>query len=265
MLKERLEAVTVCVGYSDFLRETAHYNAAIFDRWVIATTPQDESTREVCRQYSLPVLLTEDGKGDGGDGGEFKKGRIIERALRLLSADGWRVHIDADIVLPSRTRHFLEIAELNRDKVYGVDRLMVRSYEKWKELEQSGWLTMGHHDYHNRVRVPDGITIGSRWADINCGFAPLGFFQLWNASQDLWRGTRIRPYPEMHNDACRTDVQFSLQWDRRQRELIPEILCVHLESKASLPLGINWRGRKSPPFGPPEDKLAKLVSTVNPS
>lgn len=251
MLRECLEAVTVCVGYGDFLAQTAPVNAHIFDRWLIVTTPDDMETREVCRKHSLPTLLTEDGKGDAGDGGDFRKGRMIERGLQHLSADGWRVHMDADIALPSRTRHFMETAELEKTKIYGMDRVMCRSYEEWQKVLASNYLTTLHHDYHNRVRWPEGLPVGARWADINFGYVPIGFFQLWHSKSDLWKGIRIKPYPTKHNDACRTDVQHGLQWDRPDRVLLPELIAVHLESHPNAPIGVNWKGRKSPRFGPP--------------
>lgn len=263
MLRECLEAVTVCVGYGDFLAHTAPVNAHIFDRWLIVTTPDDEVTREVCRKHSLPTLLTEDGRGDAGDGGTFKKGRMIERGLRLLSADGWRVHMDADIALPSRTRHLLQAAEIRHDKIYGCDRVMCQSWEQWVQILASGYLTHNHHDYHNRVRWPEGVKPGARWADLETGYVPIGFFQMWNGRADLWKGARIRPYPTKHNDACRTDVQHGLQWDRPDRELLPELIAVHLESHPAA-MGANWRGRTTRWFGPPGQKPGYQDATGRP-
>ncbi len=241
-----IEAVTVCVGYDDLLQTVAPYNIPHLDRWLIVTHPKDEKTREVCRRFSLECLLTEEG-GDGSDG-DFKKGRMIERSLQHLSADGWRLHLDADIVLPNRFTHLLESADLKKETVYGVDRIMVRSYEDWVKLQNSGFLT-APHDYHCRVNIPDGYSIGTRWATLHTGWCPIGFFQLWHSSTDEWRGVRIKPYPQNHNTACRTDVQHSLQWDRKKRELIPEFLVVHLESE-QCPKGTNWNGRKTKRFGP---------------
>ena len=79
---------------------------------------------------------------------------------------------------------------------------------------------------------------------------PIGFFQLWHSSEDQFRGARVKPYPVQHNDACRTDVQHALQWDRRKRELLAEMLVVHLESEPAK-LGANWAGRTTRRFGPP--------------
>src|SRR5580658_6577024 len=110
----KLEAVTVCTNYADFLRETALYNAHLFDRWLIVTSPADTQTRELCRRLNLECLATSDGSRGGG----LAKGRMIERGLQHLSADGWRLQLDADVALPLRTRHALSAANLQEDCIY---------------------------------------------------------------------------------------------------------------------------------------------------
>ncbi len=236
----RVEAVTVCVGYSDFLEATIKQNKGLFDRWVIVTSREDIDTIELCRKYSIQVILSNDHKRDGG----FSKGRLIERGLQHLSSKGWRIHLDADIVLPRNFRNIIEAAHLHTENLYGADRIMVRSRDEWNKLLASGWTG---NDYHCRVPLPAGLEVGARWGHHNEGYCPIGFFQMWHSSQDQYRGARIRPYPIHHNDACRTDVQFALQWDRRNRVLIPEIIVVHLESEKSA-MGTNWNGRKTKKF-----------------
>jgi hypothetical protein len=243
----QLEAVTVCVGYSDFLAETARFNAGLLDRWVIVTTPTDEQTREVCRIHDLQVVLSDECEriAGGAGGGKFNKGRMIERGLVQLSQGAWRVHLDADIVLPGQFRRVIDAAHLDENKIYGCDRLMVRSHAQWQALLASNWL----QHTHCSINFPAGIEVGTRWALASSGYVPIGFFQLWHGIADEWRGRRHRTYPVHHGDACRTDVQHALQWDRRQRELLPELLVVHLESERC-GLGANWNGRTTRPFGP---------------
>lgn len=239
-----IEAVTVCIGYDDFLSTIAPYNIPHLDRWLIVTRPSDERTREVCRRFNLECLLTDDQGKDS-----FSKGRLIERGLQHLSASGWRLHLDSDIVLPNRFKHLLQSADLNEDTLYGADRIMVRSWDDWKKLQATEFL-YSSHDYHCRINIPDGFTIGTRWGTLDTGYCPIGFFQLWHSLTDEWRGIRIKPYPKNHNTACRTDVQHALQWDRKKRALIPEIIVVHLESEKCAK-GTNWNGRKSKRFGNP--------------
>lgn len=240
-----IEAVTVCVGYDDFLRVMIPYNLPMFDRWIIVTEPSDTMTRELCRQFGLECLQSE----DGIDGGEFSKGRMVERGLQHTSADGWRIHLDADIVLPRHFRQLVTMAELQNDTVYGVDRVMVKNWNDWQRLLEIGYLDGGQYAYSHAVHFPKGFEIGSRWASTLTGYVPIGFFQMWHSSQDEWRGIRVKPYPRHHNSACRTDVQHGLQWDRKKREILPEIIVVHLESE-SCKKGTNWKGRKTKRFGP---------------
>ncbi len=247
MFHEPIEAVTVCIGYDDFLSQIVPFNRPIFSRWVIVTSASDSRTREVCRRFNLDVVLSEDHRR-GAD--EFAKGRLVERGLQHLRSEGWRVHIDADVALPSQTRHLLDAAHLDHSCIHGVDRVMVKTWHDWQRLKASGYLA-DQHDYHHRIRWPEGFHIGARWASISQGWVPIGFFQLWHSSQDEWNGTRIKTYPRAHGNACRSDVQHGLQWDRRKRILIPEIVAVHLESEPCK-TGTNWAGRKTKRFGPPE-------------
>ena len=254
----KLEAVTVCVNYADFLNAVAPFNAPLFDRWVIVTDPADHATQAVCRRYGLQCLVSEEHRR-GAD--TFNKGRLIERGLHHLSANCWRLHIDADVVLPSRTGRFLDQAHLDERNIYGVDRIMVRSWSEWQRLRESGWLHGETRRYPYAVDVPPGFSIGDRWASHEAGYVPIGFFQLWHGSQDEQAGVRVKPYPQNHGNACRTDVQHSLQWDRRQRALIPEILVAHIESEPAKN-GSNWNGRRTKQFGP---KLESFVGAVGPS
>lgn len=249
----KIEAVTVCCHYSDFLAETAKYNRGLFDKWLVITTPQDYATREVCRKFNLQCILSEDGHRFEN---EFAKGRMVERALQHLSDDAWRCHIDADIVLPSDFGHRLMAADLQEDTIHGIDRIMIYSYEEWQKLLASGYIHGGQFDYHCRMNIPMGAVLGTRWTHPTQGYVPIGFFQLWHSSQDEWRGVRVKPYPTNHGNACRTDVQHALQWDRRKRALIPEIIGVHLESEKT-PKGTNWNGRRTKQFGP------KLLMNAN--
>lgn len=242
----KLEAVTVCIGYADFLREIIPHNVPVLDRWIIVTEDSDEETRDLCRRHSIQTLLTKDQHRKGED---FNKGRIVERALQQLSGtNAWRLHLDADIALPSKTRLLLEAADLELTNIYGADRIMVKSFEDWQRLLASNWLS---HNWHCLSTPPKGFEIGTRWIHHQMGYVPIGFFQLWHSSADQYKGSRNRPYPSEHNDACRTDVQHALQWDRSCRELLPELLVVHLESSATAKLGANWKGRTTPRFGPP--------------
>jgi hypothetical protein len=242
----KLEAVTVSVGYGDFLAQTVPWNRSLFERWIVVTTPEDHETREVCRKFHLECLTSEESTRAGAD---FAKGRLIEKGLRMLGSGGWRMHLDADVVLPSDASHCLEAAHLDPTCIYGCDRLMVKSWEQWQKLLSSGYLQC-QHGWHHAITWPGGIEPGARWASPTDGWVPIGFLQLWHNDADEWHGVRSRPYPISHGNACRNDVQHAIQWDRRKRILLPEIIAIHLESE-SCATGANWNGRTSRRFGPP--------------
>ncbi len=239
----KIEAVTVCVGYGDILAETARKNMHFFDRWVVITSPRDEETFEVCRDLSIPCITTEDFYRDGMP---FNKGRGVQRGINAISCSDWVLHIDADIVLPHTFPQMLISADLDPSCIYGCDRMMVRSWEDWQNVIRSGYRQHGKHCY---VLPHPNYPIGTRWVSPRDGYVPIGFFQLFHGRDTIRKGFHHKPYPSHHGDATRADVQFALQWDRRQRVLLPEVIAWHLETERS-PLGANWKGRKTPRFGP---------------
>ncbi len=241
----KLEAVTVCVGYADFLAAVVPWNVHHFDHWVVVTSPKDGETKGLCRKWGLHCLVTDDGARGGDD---FAKGRMIERGLHHLSKDAWRLHLDADIALPTMLHHVLESAHLDEGKIYGVDRVMVKSWCEWQKLLGTGWLQSQRAGHI--VAPPPGFPVGARWVNPTTGWVPIGYWQLWHSSQDEVGGLRVKGYPSNHGTACRTDVQHALQWDRRHRELLPELFVAHLESEPCK-TGANWNGRTTRRFGPP--------------
>ncbi len=249
----RLEAVTVCVGYSDFLAETAKQNRMHFDRWTIVTTPDDRETIELCRRRNLEVVTTEEFHR-AEDARPFNKGRGIARGLNFISDDAWALHLDADVVLPRLTRQMLEVAHLDPTCIHGVDRIELHSWEEWQALLASGYLD-DQHGYHLCMNPYRAKPFGTRVIKGHAGYTPIGFFQLWHNGEGVHRGWRHKDYPDFNSDAAHSDVKFALQWDRRKRVLIPEIVAVHLES-ARVGMGSNWKGRTTPRFGPPAGRLA---------
>lgn len=239
----RIEAVTVCVDYADYLNETAQWNRGLLDRLLVITRRGDDATLDVCHRLNLECIQTDDFYRNGnGNGKEFNKGRAIERGLGMLAHDDWVLHIDSDIALPLDFRDSLLDADLDKECIYGVDRHLLKSVDDWLKWKARG-STRGYHCYQ-RTLVE---TIGARWVDIRYGYVPIGYFQLWHQSADIRKGIRTRRYPEWHSDAARADVKFALQWDRRRRQLLPEIIVGHLENGGKM--GANWKGRTTPKFG----------------
>ena len=236
----KLEAVTVCVDYADFLAATLPHNKHLFDRMVIVTTPSDKRTQELCEYWHVQCIQTE-AFFDRGD--KFNKARGINVGFDNLSMDDWVLHLDADIYLPPRARSFLEIGNLNPQALYGVDRLMCQSYEAW------GRYLGRPKGYQAETFVhADSFPLGARMARGDEGYCPLGYFQLFNP-----RHSGRDCYPEQHGSIDRSDIEFTRLWQPHLRRLIAEFVAVHPESEPVM-MGANWNGRRTMEFGPRESE-----------
>lgn len=240
----RIECVVVCCNYSDFLAWTLPFNKHHFDRMVIVTSPEDVATQRVCEHNYVECVVTDvmfENKAP------FNKGKAINAALKKLDFQGWCVHMDADIVLPPRTRDILNLLPLQEDKLYSADRFMVASFEEWANF------FLNIKPQHTNWRVyPDAFPLGyrlmfptPRWK----GWVPAGYFQLFHRlspqfDKEPW-------YPENSDTAADSDILFAEKWTRQNRVLIPEVFVYHLDSTGKdKVIGANWEGRKTPLFSP---------------
>lgn len=233
-----LEGVTVCVNYSDFLRYTILFNKAVLDYYVVVTSEEDEKTQKLCEFYNIKcVINTNNG---------FNKGKLINEGLHHLEHRDWILHLDSDTVLLPLTKKILSDIELDKNYLYGVDRLMCPSYKEWL-----GFIENPIHLFTNYETyiIPEPWKIGARFSkkyykDIHlgkrAGYIPLGYFQLWHSSNN-------KIYPEQYEAACDSDVYFSLKWERKCRQLLPELLVIHLESEQNH-MGTNWLKRTTKEF-----------------
>lgn len=240
MKKFKIEALTVCVNYSDFLIHAIKYNKHIFDKWVIVTDTKDIKTKELCDKHGLTCVQTDVFYKDGA---KFRKYAGINEGLKYLDKDAWICFLDGDIILSPFTRRTLENLKLNKNKIYGIDRFNCTGYERWIKYQKSGGVLLDNWLLHGA-----GLEWGVRIVHIygekgDCGkftgWKPLGFFQ-------LVHGTKFSIYPEGSEDASHGDLAFAKLWDRSHRELIPEIVGIHLDT--STYKSHNWWGRKSNVF-----------------
>lgn len=248
-----IECVMVCVNYADFLAHTLPHNKQHFDHMVVVTTPEDKDTQAVCNHYNVECLTTREMTSNGE---AFNKGKGINVGLQYLSKRDWVVHIDADIYLPPLTRGILERISLDKNTIYGLDRMMCPTFEAWTEYiskpkpTHTGWV------YIHPTIFPMGVRIAEFMSE---GYEPIGFFQMWHPSTST-----VTLYPETHGAADRTDVLHAKKWPRKYRALIPEIIAIHLDSEDLdlKEMGKNWNGRKTKMFGyspvPPETPSSKI-------
>lgn len=236
-MKMKLEAVTICINYSDFLAHTLPHNKNHFDKMVIVTDTKDHATKKICDYYNVMCVQTDVFYENGS---KINKGKGINEGLKHLDGDGWVVHMDADIYLPPMTRSILEKIDLDKETIYGIDRMMCPTYKKWIDFIDNpspmheGWI------YVHTTAFPLGVRIAEYK---NKGWEPIGFFQLWNP-----KGSGVYEYPKEHGSVDRSDVLFAKKFPRNRRQLIPEILSIHIDSEEMVSMGKNWNGRQTAKF-----------------
>lgn len=243
-----LEGIIVCVNYSDFLAHTLPHNKSHFDNLVVVTDTSDKSTKWLCEYYNVKCIQT-DIFYENSD--KFNKGAAIDLALKQLDKKGWVLHLDSDIYLPPKTRFILNNLNLDESKIYGADRLMCPNYESWIDFIdnpqkiQEGWV------YVHLDAFPVGVRLAEYHSE--SGWEPLGYFQMWNP-----KVSGVSNYPTEHGLADRTDVLQAKKWTREKRELLPEIITIHLDSEGlnTNQMGKNWQGRKTKLFS--RNKNTKL-------
>ena len=133
----RINAISVCVDYSDFFAHCIKVNLETIDKWIVMTSLEDIATVELCAKYpKIQCIQT----NIFYEGGVFRKYAAINEGMRHLDKDCWVLFIDSDIVMHSYTKRILEELKLDEKKIYGMDRLNCKGFEKWIEFQKSGGL-----------------------------------------------------------------------------------------------------------------------------
>lgn len=243
-----IEGVTVCVNCDDMLAWSLPLNKQVFDKLVVVTSEDDWHTQNLCRHYNVECVKTNIFKD-----GAFPKGTAINLGLDRLSRKDWLIHFDCDIVMPPRTREMLQIAQIQKDTIYSAPRMNCPNFESWIKAFIKPPLIHEKEIYVHLGAFPMGALVSKTYTrdvdfEFEKGFMPIGYFQVWNDN-----GVK-KIYPEEHQDCSRGDMTFSLKnWPKRlNRQLIPELVLIHLMTEDGKQQGINWSGRKTSRFGPVE-------------
>ncbi len=238
-----LTAISVCVNYSDFFAWTSLANKGLFSKWIIVTDTKDFKTKNIALSQGYTVVQTD----VFYEGDTFKKFNGINAGLEKSSTD-WVLFLDVDIALPHITKRVLDSLKLDKECLYGIDRINLKSFEQWfnycnnPSLILDNWL-MNLSEYEVGARISHYYGQQGENGKFT-GWKPLGFFQLAHKSQ-------FKEYPSNCVGADHCDLVFANQWSREKRILIPEIVGIHLESHDAK-WGSNWQGRSTSNYSPIE-------------
>lgn len=227
----RLEAVTVCVGFDDLLDISLGLNHPHLDTQIVVTSHDDAKTHKCARKHGAVLVVTDLFKKNERT---FNKGAAINAGFNYFQYRGWRLHLDADIVLPSNARRLLyNHTPLDKNCIYGADRTNVVGKDEIAALRNPD------HPKNRLVREHLHRPIYRRYMHPLDDYCPIGYFQLWHASKH-------KSYPYSLGTAAHDDTMFSAQWPREDRLHLTTLIVHHLCPKAPK-VGENWDGDRKQP------------------
>jgi hypothetical protein len=227
---DKLEVVTVSVGFDDMLEQFLHYNMVHFDNVIVVTAHDDDASATLCTKYGATCVKTDLFNKDAR---KFNKGAAINSGFDRFRFGGWRLHLDSDIILPGSFRRVIQNqTHLETDCFYGADRINVIGVNELKEVLSEP--QVDSYLVHPRHVRP----ITARFLD-HRGYCPIGFFQMWHSSCQ-------QPYPFSRGTAAHDDVMFAEGWPTSQRRLLPTVIVYHLCAQDPV-TGENWDGDRTHP------------------
>ncbi len=241
----RLEALTVCENYGDYLRLTLPNAVAAVDRMLVVTTKQDKETQKIAKKCGAEVLLTDRLHAGGAP---FRKGAAINDGLNALDDQAWVLILDADIILPESFNERIHSLILNPGCLYYVKRWgpTLEGFPAFLKDYKAGkpW----HDLYWSHADKAKATKIDKKGNDIE--HFPYGYFQLFHKSASgLAQQLEARQwYGEDHPTAEWADSNFAyFNWLDSRRISLSTF--DRLFDVIHLPHGrqrVNWCGRKSP-------------------
>lgn len=209
-----MQAISVCINYSDYLAISLPFNRPFFEKYSIVTAAHDEKTLELIKQFDCtPVIL--DFEND------YVKKSMMSQGLRQLQNKQWIQILDADIVLPPEYASIINRVEsLDQNALYGCQRLFCQNRLVWEMF--------GLHDLQCYEPEENVRAIG------------IGFFQLFHAAaQHL---SNSQDWYAVASGMKAADMSFRAKFPASAIHQLP-IKVVHLG-----PPSVNWYGRRSPRF-----------------
>ena len=223
----KIEAVTVSIGYANFLHQVLP-NKKKVDRWVVITHESDIETRWLCRQHKIECVLSKRIYEDA----PFAKGRAVNEGLDILDRDGWILHVDSDALLPDDFRTVVERDVNNTNYLYYTKRYSRDGID----VDQQRFDTFGPTpldeipEEYKQMNAAAGLETIVPETYVH---KPYGFFQLWHSSQR-------KDYSQISTNADIDDVYTSYSFYPRWHLLPLRITDIN-------PHASNWDGptRKS--------------------
>ena len=195
-MNPKLEAIIVCVNYSDLLSITLPRNIEYFDKVIVVTKEDDLDTINLCKNMDKVHVVTTDAFNHNG--AKFNKGLAINVGYKFLEHKEFVMNLDADILLPMNFRE--DFFKLNPDPEfgYGCRRFDIPTKE---DLD----------DILNGRKSPNDYILfrGSGY-----GYLFITHYQSM-IFQTLYHKSDGVPYPHYFSDGAESDWRFRNNWGER--------------------------------------------------
>jgi glycosyltransferase involved in cell wall biosynthesis len=153
----KINAITVCVNYADYLANSISRWKQGTDALVVVTTPEDEKTIDLCEKNSVFVHTTNIFTANGAT---FNKGAALVEAIErseifapFMYAE-WCLFFDSDIVPPEGWRDKVEAFRPTPGYLYGAHRFEQSTFKVYPDGELAGYFAMAHVSDPNMHRRP---------------------------------------------------------------------------------------------------------------
>lgn len=212
----KINCITVCVDYLDFLSLTLEYNRDLFNKYVIITSKKYyniSNIQDICSIYNCDVFVTDSFYDNGA---YFNKWKALEEALDSFNrfANSWMCILDSDIVFPKVA--YKTLLDLRIGDLYSPLRYMMTSIPEPIEIpDESKWDNL--FSIHRNIAEFAGYCQIFHTSDYHLGKPP------WHEIN--WK------------HAGGADSFFQLKWDTSNKIRLP-FKVLHLGE-----CGKNWCGR----------------------
>ena len=132
-MSNKIECLSVCVDFSDFLEISLPINKQFFDYLLIVTSTEDKQTKQICVKNKIDYIETNLFYKNNAI---FNKGLALSSGFKYLKHKDWVVLMDCDCVLPFNFRQKFPIEKLNQELLYGTGRRFCWTYKDWLDLQR---------------------------------------------------------------------------------------------------------------------------------
>lgn len=169
MPQKEIVPIVTSVKMDDYLAVTIRNNRRLFERYYVLTSPEDEASIKLCRDFGAEAIVYD--RFWNVPGSVFNKSGGIRHAQKLVHhrhRAKWVLLIDTDILLPE-AMEFLDVSSFTKRWLYGMERRDAPTYEDYEagRLQNYGTKFVGYFQmYFNKAALYDPASRDASYSDM---------------------------------------------------------------------------------------------------